>query len=55
VLERGDQPGGRVGVLEQGGYRFDTGATVLTMPDMLRSVLRAAGAEMDDFVALSPR
>jgi phytoene desaturase len=54
VLERGDQPGGRVGLLERGGYRFDTGATVLTMPGLLADVFRAAGAEMDDFVTLAP-
>ena len=30
VLERGTVPGGRTGLLERGGYRFDTGATVLT-------------------------
>ena len=54
VLERGDQPGGRVGMFEEGGYTFDTGATVLTMPGLLADVFRAAGAEMDDFVTLAP-
>ena len=28
-------PGGRAGTLELGGYRFDTGPTVLTMPDLV--------------------
>lgn len=52
VLERGDVPGGRNGVLERGGYRFDTGPTVFTMPELLRQSFDALGSEMDDFVTL---
>ena len=54
VLERGDRPGGRAGRLELGGYRFDTGPTVLTMPGLVRDCFEAAGAEMDDHVTLVP-
>ena len=42
------------GLLELGGYRFDTGPTVFTMPDLLRQAFDALGAEMDDFVTLKP-
>src|SRR5207342_2136261 len=35
VVERGDGPGGRAGRIERDGYRFDTGPTVMTMPDLL--------------------
>ena len=54
VVERGAVPGGRNGLLERGGYRFDTGPTVFTMPELLRSAFEAVGAEMDDFVRLNP-
>jgi phytoene desaturase len=54
VVERADVPGGRNGLLELGGYRFDTGPTVFTMPDLLRASFEAVGAEMDDFVRLLP-
>ncbi|HEU5085365.1 MAG TPA: phytoene desaturase family protein [Acidimicrobiales bacterium] len=54
VLERAAVPGGRNGLLELGGYRFDTGPTVFTMPDLLRRCFEAVGAEMDDFVTLRP-
>jgi phytoene desaturase len=54
VVERGAVPGGRNGLLELGGYRFDTGPTVFTMPELLRSAFQAMGAEMDDFVRLKP-
>ena len=32
VVERADVPGGRAGTWSAGGYTFDTGPTVLTMP-----------------------
>jgi len=52
VIERGDRPGGRAGRLEQGGYRFDTGPTVLTMPGLIDDCLRAAGVERTDVLHL---
>lgn len=54
VLERGDVPGGRTGLWEAGGYRFDTGATVMTMPALLEACFTAVGADMADFVTLKP-
>ena len=54
VVERADGPGGRNGLLELGGYRFDTGPTVFTMPELLRTAFDALGADMDDFVTLRP-
>ena len=45
---RGAGPGGS----RRGGFRFDTGPTVLTMPDLLADTFAAAGADMDDFVTL---
>ena len=52
VLERLDQPGGRAGRIERNGFRFDTGPTVLTMPELLADTFSAAGADMDDHVTL---
>ncbi|WP_236788752.1 phytoene desaturase family protein [Amycolatopsis sp. GM8] len=43
VLEQEDRPGGRVGGQEYDGYTADTGATVLTMPELLDEALAAAG------------
>jgi phytoene desaturase len=53
VVERLDQPGGRAGRRERGGFAFDTGPTVLTMPDLLASTFAAAGARMDDHLHLT--
>lgn len=52
VIERADRPGGRAGLLERGGYRFDTGPTVLTMPGLIDDCLHAAGVERHDVLAL---
>ncbi|HEV3401312.1 MAG TPA: phytoene desaturase family protein, partial [Acidimicrobiales bacterium] len=54
VLEREDVPGGRAGVLEEGGYRMDTGPSVLTMTGIVADTFAAAGARMDDYVRLKP-
>ena len=54
VLERADVPGGRAGLLEVDGYRFDTGPTVLTMPHLIADALNAVGEELDDWLELEP-
>ena len=41
-------PGGRAGRLDVGGYRIDTGPTVLTMPDLVAETLAAVGEELTD-------
>lgn len=57
VVERQPWPGGRAGRLSVGGYEFDTGPTVLTMPDLIAEALGAVGerlADWLDLVALDP-
>jgi phytoene desaturase len=52
VLERGPAPGGRAGVIEQAGFRLDTGPTVFTMPDLLADTFRAVDRQMSDYVTI---
>ncbi len=61
VLERAGGPGGRNGLLEvaqPGGdgatYRFDTGPTVLTMPDLIADALDCVGERLEDWLELTP-
>ncbi len=54
VVERGDQPGGRMGRLDVEGYRLDTGPTVLTMTDILEEAFTAVGESMSDRLDLLP-
>ncbi|MCG5467454.1 phytoene desaturase [Micromonospora sp. LAH09] len=54
VLEREPVPGGRAGRLGVDGYEFDTGPTVLTMPDLIAEALGAVGEELRDWLDLTP-
>ena len=45
VVEREELPGGRAGVLHSDGFTFDTGPTVLTMPDLIADAVRAASRD----------
>jgi phytoene desaturase len=54
VLEREPVPGGRAGRLELDGYRFDTGPTVLTMPELIADALDAVGERIEDWLDLDP-
>src|SRR5689334_24987950 len=52
VLERADQPGGRAGRLSLDGYEFDTGPTVLTLPELLDDLLDTVGEQVADWLDL---
>ena len=54
VIEREDIPGGRAGRLELGGYQFDTGPSVLTMPDLIADAFDCVGERMQDWLELTP-
>ncbi|MEU2337680.1 phytoene desaturase family protein [Streptomyces sp. NPDC013172] len=52
VVERDALPGGRAGRMELGGYRIDTGPTVLTMPEIADEAFAAVGASLRERVEL---
>ncbi|HEX6656497.1 MAG TPA: phytoene desaturase family protein [Ilumatobacter sp.] len=52
VVERGAVPGGRAGTLELDRYRFDTGPTVLTMPELFERCFRAVDVEMSELLTV---
>ncbi|MEV5708724.1 phytoene desaturase family protein [Actinoallomurus sp. NPDC052274] len=52
VLERTSAPGGRCGERRDGDFRFDTGPTVLTMPELLDRTMAAVGERSADWVDL---
>ena len=54
VIEREVIPGGRAGRLELGGYQFDTGPSVLTMPDLIADAFDCVGERMEDWLELTP-
>lgn len=54
VIERESVPGGRNGLLNKSGYAFDTGPTVLTMPDLISDALACVGERLEDWLELLP-
>jgi len=54
VVERESVPGGRNGLLNKSGYSFDTGPSVLTMPDLIAGALACVGEDIKDWLDLIP-
>ncbi|WP_324789566.1 phytoene desaturase family protein [Streptomyces sp. H51] len=54
LVERDESPGGRAGRLVRGGYRIDTGPTVLTMPHLADEAFAAVGDSLHARVELLP-
>jgi phytoene desaturase len=57
VLEKQARPGGRSNVIEENGFRVDTGPTILVMKDMLEETYRAIGRDVNErirFMTLDP-
>lgn len=54
IVEREAFPGGRNGLLNKSGYAFDTGPTVLTMPDLISDALACVGERLEDWLELIP-
>src|SRR5690606_37192964 len=52
VVEARKEPGGCCGTASVGPYRFDTGPSVLTMPNVLAEIFAAAGEDMDGWLPL---
>ena len=46
--------GGKAAVLEEKGFRFDMGPTILTLPSVLQRIFREAGRRLEDYVDLVP-
>lgn len=54
LFEKSPWLGGKAAVLEQDGYRFDMGPTILTLPSVLRRIFAEAGRPLDDYLTLVP-
>lgn len=54
VLERTGKVGGKMSEKRMGGFRFDTGPSVLTMLPVLRELFARTGARLEDYVDAQP-
>ena len=49
ILEKNDAPGGKLGLIERIGYRFDTGPSLFTQPANLEELFALAGEPISDY------
>ena len=54
VFENGPTLGGKMNRWERDGFRFDTGPSLITLPDVFADLFAAAGERMDDHLRLQP-
>jgi len=54
LLEKRERLGGRAYLLEDQGYVFDMGPSLITAPHIIDSVFQAAGRKLSDYVDLIP-
>ncbi len=52
IFERGNHVGGKLGATHIDGFTFDTGPSLLTLPEVFRDLFSVAGSSLDDFVSL---
>lgn len=52
LFDRNEWLGGKAAVLEQDGFRFDMGPTILTLPSVLRRIFAEAGRHLEDSLGL---
>ncbi len=52
LLEKSPWLGGKAAVLNEAGFRFDMGPTILTIPNVLRRVFEEAGRRLEDYLDL---
>jgi diapolycopene oxygenase len=52
LFEKNEWLGGKAAVLEEAGFRFDMGPTILTVPRVLARVFAEAGRRLEDELAL---
>ena len=52
VCEKSSTPGGKMNFFEQGGFRFDTGPSLITMPEIFEELFAVAGSTLSDHLSL---
>ena len=52
LFEKSGWLGGKAAVLNEAGFRFDMGPTILTVPSVLRRVFAEAGRNLEDYLDL---
>ena len=54
ILEKNEKVGGKVNLIEANGYKFDTGASLLTMRHVLEELFEFADRKIEDYLTIVP-
>jgi phytoene desaturase len=54
IFEKNERVGGKLNIIAEQGYTFDTGPSLLTMPWVLRELFATAGRRLEDVCTLLP-
>jgi len=54
VFEKNESVGGKLNLLEEGGFRWDTGPSLITMPFVYQELFAVAGRKLEDYIELVP-
>ncbi len=50
IIDRNPHLGGKMNVLQERGYTFDMGPTILTMPQVIRGIISRTGRKVSDYI-----
>ena len=53
LYEQNSKPGGKAGEIKEMGYRFDTGPSLLTMPQVIKDLFSECGENIDDYLSIN--
>ena len=53
LYEQNDLVGGKAGEINEQGYRFDTGPSLLTMPNVIKELFDECGVNIDDYITIN--
>jgi diapolycopene oxygenase len=54
LVEKNQHLGGKMNVLSEGGFTFDMGPTIITLPQVLRGIIERTGRRPEDYIDLRP-
>ena len=52
LYEQNSTPGGKAGEIKERGYRFDTGPSLLTMPNVIKELFNECNENIDDYLTI---
>jgi diapolycopene oxygenase len=54
IYEKNDKIGGKLNLIQEQGFTFDLGPSILTLPQYFRRLFEASGKNIDDYIKMEP-